>query len=463
MLRKPILLVDDDVEILRVYKKILEINDFKVYTAANSFEAIKQLQEQEFSVVISDIIMPKMDGMELLNEIKAGCRATEVIMLTAEGSISGAVDAVKHGAYSYLIKPVDIDEMINEVKKAEEVYYLKSENEALKRDLDTSRGKAFIGHSLKSRQLKEKAKLIGGSDSSVLITGESGTGKEVIANLIHNSSERANGNFVCVNCAAFNENLIESELFGSEKGAYTGSDRTRIGRFERANGGTLFFDEIGELSLNMQVKLLRVLQERNFERVGGDKLITSDFRLITATNKDLKEEVRLGNFREDLYYRINIIPLEITPLRERKEDITLLFYTFLRQFSEEMNKEIKHVNDDLIEALINYEWPGNVRELRNITERLVVLSLDGILNKADLPDEISCSPVQSTDMREFMAKIDAKDYSFEEFKNKFEREYICDILEQCDWNIVQTASEMGVSRKTLYEKMKKHGISRKNE
>lgn len=456
---RPILLVDDDIQILKVYKKILQLNGFDVSTASNAFDAVEAVSREKFAVAICDIIMPKMSGMELLNEIKALSRDTEVIMLTAEGSISGAVEAVKHGAYSYLVKPVEIDELIGSIRKAEEVYNLKDENRALRMNIEENKWNIFIGQSEKAKLIKEQAQIIGKSDSSVLISGESGTGKEVIANLIHMSSPRSAENFVCVNCGIFNENLIETELFGSEKGAYTGADKTHIGRFERADGGTLFFDEIGELSLNMQVKLLRVLQEKTFERVGGERTISSDFRLITATNRDLKEEVRKGNFREDLYYRINIIPLEMPPLRERKEDIPLLFHYFVSKFSADMNKSIKHVNEDLLIALRKYDWPGNVRELRNITERLVVLSLDGILNKGNLPTEIK--NLSEDDVLENMRTDDkSMPESYMESKNKFEMEYILGLLAQHDWNIAATARIMGISRKTLYQKMNKYNIMR---
>lgn len=453
MNRIPILLVDDDVDILKVYKKIMEIKGFSVCTVDNSYDAIDIIRKKDISVVVTDIIMPKLDGVGLLEIIKREKPNIEVIMLTAEGSISGAVEAVKKGAFSYLVKPTDIEELISNIKKAEELFATRVENMDLKDDLEMIIPDIrFVGNSEKARNLKEKARLIGDSDSAVLITGESGTGKEVLANLIHRMSKRKNEKFVCVNCSAFNENLIESELFGSEKGAYTGSDRTRKGRFEKADGGTIFFDEIGELSLKMQVKLLRVLQEKNFERVGGEKTIFSDFRLITATNKNLKDEIAKGNFRQDLYYRINIVPLELPPLRERREDIPELINLFIEQLSKETGKKIMPMDDELLEYLVRYNWPGNVRELRNIIERLIVLSDGKNLMACDLPEEMRNCIYTSKDS-------DGNDtLDLKTVKKEFERNYLIKALRDSMWNVSRASREIGISRKCFYEKIKYYDI-----
>lgn len=281
------MLVDDDKELLEVYNKIFKLNGFDVISCENAEKALNILEKNRISVVVSDIIMPKMSGIELLKEIKKRNRQTEVIMLTAEGSISGAVEAVKEGAFSYFVKPADLDDLISNIRKAAELSIVKNENEVLKGQIAVlSDGREFLGISKTAEELRQRARIVGKTDSAVLITGETGTGKEVLANMIHRCSNRADKPFICVNCGALNENLIESELFGSEKGAYTGSEKQRKGRFEIANGGTIFFDEIGELSLNMQTRLLRVLQEKSFERVGGTETIKSDFRLITATNRN---------------------------------------------------------------------------------------------------------------------------------------------------------------------------------
>ncbi len=370
MTKAPILLIDDDTELLEVYEKIFRLKGFQVLTCSSSLDTLKLIRDRTFSVVVSDIIMPKMNGMELLDAIKEIRPETEVIMLTAEGSISGAVEAVKKGAFSYLVKPADIDELLSNVRKAAELAGVRLENDILKSQLaGMPARKEFLGVSQAASELRKKAQIVGETDSAVLITGETGTGKEILANMIHRCSRRADKPFICVNCGALNENLIESELFGSEKGAYTGAERQRKGRFEAADGGTIFFDEIGELSLNMQVKLLRVLQEKSFERVGGSDSIRSDFRLITATNRDLKREVEENRFRADLFYRINIIPIEIPPLRERKEDIPVLCESFLDEYTREMNKSAAPLSPELLRLLQRYDWPGNVRELRNIVER----------------------------------------------------------------------------------------------
>lgn len=448
MTNAPILLVDDDRELLEVYEKIFRLKGFRVLSCDNSEEALKLIKADNVSVVISDIIMPRMDGMELLNAIKAIRPSIEVIMLTAEGSISGAVEAVKQGAFSYFVKPADIEELLSSVRKAAELADVKDENNALRQHIASlSSGQDFIGISDIAENLRKKAEVIGSTDSAILITGETGTGKEVLANMIHKNSKRAEKPFVCVNCGALNENLIESELFGSEKGAYTGAEKQRKGRFETADGGTIFFDEIGELSLNMQVKLLRVLQEKSFERVGGSESIKSDFRLITATNRDLRKEVEANRFRADLYYRINIIPIKIPPLRERKEDIPVLCQNFLLQYAREMNKKVNFFKDDLLNLLQKYQWPGNVRELRNIIERLVVLSVDGEVNMEDLPEEIRGSDQNA------MASGDLKNMT-----KAFEKEYITEIMKKHNGSVSKAAEEMCIARKNLYRKLNDYNI-----
>lgn len=448
MTKASILLVDDDNTLLEVYEKIFRLKGFKVLSCRNSKEALAILKDNYISVVISDIIMPKMDGMELLNAIKKARPAVEVIMLTAEGSISGAVEAVKKGAFSYFVKPADIEELLSSVRKAEELAVIKNENDTLKEHIASlSDNKDFIGVSDIAENLRQKAEMIGKTDSAVLITGETGTGKEVLANMIHKHSKRASKPFVCINCGALNENLIESELFGSERGAYTGAEKQRKGRFEMADGGTIFFDEIGELSMNMQVKLLRVLQEKSFERVGGSESIKSDFRLITATNRDLKEEVAGNRFRADLYYRINIIPIEIPPLRERKEDISVLCECFRRQYAKEMNKRITPFDKSLIMDLENYGWPGNVRELRNIIERLVVLSIDGEVDIEDLPEEIKAAKGE-----ECVAE------NLKNMTRAFEKKYITEIIRKHHGNVAKAAEEMCIARKNLYKKLNDYGI-----
>lgn len=449
--KKTILLVDDDRELLEVYEKIFELKGFPVMSCDNSADALKAVRNYAVSVVISDIIMPGMDGMELLQQIKAIRPEAEVIMLTAEGSISGAVEAVKQGAFSYFVKPADIEELLSSVGKAVELTSVRGENTELRERLaNITDDREFIGISDIAEELRSKAQMVGMTDSAVLITGETGTGKEVLANMIHKYSKRAEKPFICVNCGALNENLIESELFGSERGAYTGADRQRKGRFEAADGGTIFFDEIGELGMNMQVKLLRVLQEKSFERVGGAESIKSDFRLITATNRDLKKEVAENRFRADLYYRINIIPIEIPPLRERVEDIPVLCQRFLDQYGKEMNKRMDPMGEELMKTLQSYSWPGNVRELRNIMERLVVLSSEGHIDVRNLPEELrepSSDPFKTDN-----------DANLRNMTKAFEKEYIIKIMKKHNGNVAKAAEEMDIARKNLYRKLNEYGI-----
>ncbi len=443
-----IMLVDDDRELLTIYEKIFRLKGFDVIACDSGEKALENIKRKTVSVVISDIVMPKMDGMRLLNAIKEYSPKTEVIMLTAEGSISGAVNAVKNGAFSYFVKPADVEELISNVKKASELTNIKKENEILKeRIYDLADGREFIGKSKISEEIRQKAKIIGKTDSAVLITGETGTGKEIIANMIHREGNRADKPFICVNCGALNENLIESELFGSEKGAYTGSDKQRKGRFELADGGTIFFDEIGELSLNMQTRLLRVLQEKSFERVGSSETIKSDFRIITATNRDLKEEIAKNRFRPDLYYRINIIPIEIPPLRDRVEDIPVIFKAFVEQYSREMNKSIVGVDDKIMNAFTKYKWPGNVRELSNIVERMIVLSEDGRLNLTMLPEELR----NSGDSNEEEAALSSQ-------TKAYEKEYIIKVMNKHGGVVAKAAEEMQISKKSLYKKLKDYDI-----
>lgn len=444
----PIMMVDDDKELLEIYDKIFKLNGFDVISCENGEKALAALAKNQISVVISDIIMPKMSGIELLREIKKRNPQTEVIMLTAEGSISGAVEAVKEGAFSYLVKPAEVDDLISNIKKAAELSKVKVENEVLKGQIATlADGREFIGISQVAEELRQRAQIVGKTDSAVLITGETGTGKEVLANMIHRCSNRADKAFICVNCGALNENLIESELFGSEKGAYTGAGTQRKGRFEIANGGTIFFDEIGELSLNMQTRLLRVLQEKSFERVGGYETIKSDFRLITATNRNLKQEVADGRFRADLYYRINIVPIEIPPLRERPEDIPALCQNFLDSYSREMNKNVQTIDDETIKALQKYNWPGNVRELRNVVERMVVLSHDGIPDLDSLPEEIRELPAGDKPEEALRTQMKA-----------FEKEYLLKIMNKHGGNVAKAAEEMQIARKNLYKKLNEYDI-----
>lgn len=450
-----ILLVDDDAALLKVYEKIFTLKKFNVIAVADSLKALEIIKKQQISVVISDIIMPKMDGMTLLKEIKEVSPETEVIMLTAEGSVSGAVKAVHMGAFTYMLKPADIEELLFNVKRAYEVYAIKEENFALKQHIsDITKEEPFIGVSPSVKKIKEEVETIAPMDSTVLIMGESGTGKEILANMIYSKSQRANKPFIRVNCAALTESLLESELFGHEKGAFTGADRIRKGRFEMAQNGTILLDEIGELSLSTQAKLLRVLQEKEFERVGGSTTIKTDFRLIAATNKDLRKEIEKQRFREDLFYRINVLPLKLLPLRERKEDIPILSDYFLKQIGKEVKKPVLYFEQDALRLLLDYDWPGNVRELRNVIERLVVLSQKDHIVFEDVPEEIRVKKKEE-------AQNNSKEMQAEtllDAKKQFEKEYILEVLKRNEWNITKSAAELHLARKNVYKKLHEYKI-----
>lgn len=444
-----VLLIDDDKSFLNIYSKILKKEGYTVYTAQSGTEGIEAIRESDIRIVVCDVAMPEMNGIEVLEDIKEKFPETLVMMLTGEGSIKGAVEAMEKGAYTYMIKPVEISQLTGNIKRALEFNELNKENIRLKSTIESGSNRdRIVGN---SNQMQEMLKLVGKvapTGASVLITGESGTGKEIIANLIHNSSHRAGGPMVKVNCSALSDNLLESELFGAVKGAYTGAANDTVGRVEKAKGGTLFLDEIGDMSLNLQSKILRVLQEKEFEKVGSSETIKADFRLICATNKDLKKAIKEGEFREDLYFRINVVPIETVPLRDRKDDISTILAYYLDYYAAEMKKRVPKVSDDAMSIMKEYSWPGNVRELKNTAERLVVLCDEGQIESWMLPQEI-----HSNDF----------DYKgqFKKAKAEFERSYLLDRLEEYDWNISRTAKEIGIARKNLQVKIKQYGIERR--
>ena len=372
---KKILMVDDDKSFLKVYSEILRGKGYDTSTAEGGRQALELLGADYYDIVLSDVAMPEMNGIQLLKKIRTDYPEVLVIMFTGEGSISGAVEAMEEGAYTYLVKPLEVDQLLLNLQRASEYLNLNAENRLLKNRLSDFRSDSiFIGECSFAEDLRKKILQAAPTNSSVLITGESGTGKEIIADMLHENSLNREGPFIKVNCAALTESLLESELFGHEKGAFTGAIASKPGRFEMARGGTLFLDEIGDLPSNLQSKLLRVIQQKEFERVGGIRTIKVDFRLICATNKDLKAEVEKGNFREDLYYRINVIPIVSIPLRERAEDIPLLLHYYIQYFCRELSKPPFPVPRETMNILTNYPWKGNVRELRNLAERLAVFS-----------------------------------------------------------------------------------------
>jgi len=437
---KTILVIEDDRLMRITLEDSLRASGYDTFTCENLNDALALLQEREFDLIVTDVRLPDGNGIDLLKDLKD----TPVIVITAFGTIRDAVEAMKLGAFDYITKPFSLEEFLLLVERAIEFRDIKLENRRLRQNLNNCYGiPSIIGESPSIKALISQIEKIADSDSTVLIYGESGTGKELVATTIHYLSKRGDKPLVKINSAAIPEGLVESELFGYEKGAFTGALKRKPGRFELASGGTLFLDEVGDLPLSAQAKLLRVIQERSFERVGGTETITVDVRLIAATNKNLLEEVKKGRFREDLYYRLNVIPLMIPPLRERREDIPLLIEHFLKKYNTRSGKEVR-LSKDCLEALLSYDYPGNVRELENIIERAVVLSSDGVVKKEDLP-------FVSGQTGHGIATLF-------EVSQRAEKEYIEKVLRLTGGNKTRAAELLGISRKTLWERMNAYGI-----
>ncbi|MGD8741536.1 MAG: sigma-54 dependent transcriptional regulator [Desulfobacterales bacterium] len=383
-----ILIVDDEKNYLTILSALLEDEGFEVLTASGGSEALEIHKSSDLDLILTDMKMPKMDGIELLENIKENDPDLPVIMMTAHGTVDKAVEAMQKGAYTYVLKPFDNERLIIYVKKATSMYQVVKENRRLRDAVESQyRFGNIIGKSKKMRDVFDTIQKVAPSGATVLIEGESGTGKELVARSIHFNSPRREKPFVAVNCSALAENLLESELFGHEKGAFTGAVATKKGRFELADGGTLFLDEIGELSANLQVKLLRVLQEKVFERVGGVRTISVDIRILAATNKDLQQEMQDGRFREDLYYRLNVVHLVLPPLKERQEDIRLLVNHFIKKYASERRSAapVTGVDQEVDRLFYDYNWPGNIRELENVIERVMILCPGEIMRVSDLP------------------------------------------------------------------------------
>jgi len=384
-----ILVVDDEKNYLLVLSAVLEEEGYEVLTTVSGLEALEIQKSSDLDLVLTDMKMPGMDGIELLEQIKANDPELPVIMMTAHGTVDKAVEAMQKGAYSYILKPFDNERLTLYVKKAISIYQVVKENRRLRSAVESQyRFGNIIGKSKTLRDVFETIQKVAPSNATVLIEGESGTGKELVAKSIHFNSPRRESPFVAVNCSALAESLLESELFGHEKGAFTGAVSSKKGRFELAHGGTLFLDEIGELSPNLQVKLLRVLQEKTFERVGGIRSVAVDIRVITATNRNLKDEMRAGRFREDLFYRLNVVHIVIPPLRLRWEDIQLLVDHFIKKYesSNQSTVPVKGLSQEVIRLFYEYSWPGNIRELENVIERAIILCEDGLVTIKDLPN-----------------------------------------------------------------------------
>ena len=420
--------------------------------AADGTEAVEAVGKEAFDVILLDIRMTNMDGIEALGEIRKISPQVPVLIMTAYASVKTAVEALKAGAFDYLTKPLDIEELKILIEKAMDHYHLRAENLVLKERLgdrfDFSR---IIAASPKMKTLLETLAMVAPSDATVLIMGESGTGKEVVANAIHHNSPRAGEPFIKVSCAALPETLLESELFGHEKGAFTGAVARREGRFQLAHRGTIFLDEVGEMSPAIQTKLLRVLQEKEFEPLGSTRTIKVDIRVIAATNRDLEKDVKEGRFREDLYYRLNVVPLTLPPLRERREDIPLLADHFLALYREKNRKPVRGISGKALDLLVRYDWPGNIRELENVIERAVILSRDEVLVPADLPPQIRMlSPEEGKDAFAIPAGM-----SLEEV----ERALIVKTLDETGGNRTRASEILGINRRTLQNKLKQYGLN----
>jgi two-component system response regulator HydG len=447
--KKYLLVVDDDVGHRTMLKALLSGWGYDVSEADDGSKAIDLSQERPFDLILMDIRMLKVSGLKALEAIKEINPAIPVIIMTAYSSIETAIEAIKKGAYEYLTKPLDFDELRLKIGQAMEHSMLKEENRFLREligeQFDT---RNIIGRSSAMARLIETTARAASSDATVLITGESGTGKEMIAGVIHFNSPRKDNPFIKMNCAAISEGLLESELFGHEKGAFTGALRRKEGRFKQAHLGSLFLDEVSEMSLAMQVKLLRVLQEREFTRVGGEEVISVDVRIIAATNKDLARLVKEGKFREDLYYRLNVITLSVPPLRDRREDIPLLAEHFLKRFAEKNTRPMKGFTPQAMDRLVKYPWPGNVREIMNTIESAVVLSTSPFLTEEDLPiireDQGDVAPTSGVVM----------DLSLDEI----ERATILKTLETMQGNKSEAARKLGITRATLHKKLKRYGV-----
>jgi DNA-binding NtrC family response regulator len=447
--REKILIVDDEKIVRESLFHWFEEEGYEVDTAEDGEAALRKYENSRYDLLLVDMKMPGMSGLELLNKIKEIDKDSVIILITAFASVPTAISALKNGAYDYVTKPVDPDELAHLVKKALEQRALKIENLQLKENIEEIiRPDNLIGESYQMKKIYELVQTVAPADTTVMIRGESGTGKELVAKAIHINSKRKYFPIIPVNCGALAESILESELFGHEKGAFTGAQYKRKGKFEMADGGTIFLDEIGSISPKMQIELLRVIETKLFNRVGGNELIKSDFRIIIATNEPLEELVKAGKFREDLYYRLNVFTIVIPPLRERRDDLPLLVNFFLDKFSKAMNKSITNVSKEAMDFLINYEWPGNVRELENAIERAVVVGKTNSILVDDLPFHVSAAKLESDDGSKSLSSI--------------EKKYILKILNENHWNISRSAQVLEIDRVTLYNKISKYNL-RKNE
>lgn len=445
-----ILVVDDEEIIRESLSFVLKKEGYIVEEAENGKTAYNKILESSFDVVITDLEMPGMKGIQLIEEIQRSNIQTSVIIITAYGSLDTAIAALRSGANDYILKPIEFDEILLKIKKLLEMRDLLLENRILRKEIQRNYDyENLVGKSSQIKAIYDMIETVAETDSTVLITGKSGTGKELVARALHYKSKRKNKAFIPVNCGAISENLIESELFGHKRGAFTGAISDKEGFFKAADGGTLFLDEISELPLNLQVKFLRVLQEREFTPVGSTSPISVNIRFVASTNRDLKQEIKNGKFREDLFYRLNVIEINLPSLKEREEDIPVLADHFLNKYRKELNKNIKGIDNEAMRALVNYEWKGEVRELENVIERAVIFSKNEFITLKDLPSFFRPSDL-------FVNRFTAG--PLEESVKGFERDYILRTLENNDFDKEKTAEVLKVGLSTLYRKMKELDI-----
>jgi two-component system, NtrC family, nitrogen regulation response regulator NtrX len=455
-----VLVVDDEDAIVSSLSSILQDEGYEVSVAKTGVEALKIYTTDPPDLMLLDIWMPEMDGLETLRRIKELVPTAQVMMMSGHGSIETAVKAIKLGAYDYIEKPLSLENVTLRVKHALEQYRLEEENRSLRTKVQ--RKFELVGQSPVMQQLRQLIDTAGPTNSRVLVGGENGTGKELVARAIHVQSARADRPFVAVNCAAIPETLIESELFGHEKGSFTGATSMKRGQFEQADGGTLFLDEIGDMSLNTQAKVLRALQEQQFTRVGGTRLMKVDVRVLAASNKDLMKEIEKGVFREDLYYRLNVVPIVVPPLRERREDIPLLIRHFMKLHAEEQGLRVKEITPEAMNVFQQYEWPGNIRELRNLIERLMIMVPGGVIDTAQANLSLQVKPGGSaapagigTATAPAVSPLFTQPYdSLRDARNAFEKEYIARKLREHHWNISRTAEDLKIERSHLHRKIK---------
>ncbi len=454
-----ILVIDDERSILQSMEGILSDEGYQVFLADNGRKGLEICEREVPDAILLDIAMPGMDGMEVLKRLKEFLPFVPVIIMTGHGSIDLAVKAIKLGSYDFLEKPLEMDKLLLTVKNAIDYGKLQRENLLLKEKIERQHN--LIGESPPIQTLRKQINQVAPTDAWILIFGENGSGKEVVAHEIHRLSKRHDKPFVEVNCAAIPEELIESELFGHEKGAFTGATSSKRGKFDMAHDGTLFLDEIGDMSLKTQAKILRILEEQRFERVGGNKTIQVNVRVIAATNKNLEDEIKKGNFREDLYFRLNVIPFTVPPLRERGDDILLLADYFLREFTEKRGKLLKVLNDEAKKTLLGYPWPGNVRELKNLMERLSIMVPSETITLDDLPPEMVKKPAFKglSPIPEPLFDAD----NIKEAVSLFERTYIVQKLKENAGNISRTAEKIGIARRNLTHKIKTYDINIQGE